>query len=158
MPQPTISTPSLLNLSVQASQDRPSVKIRVTHDARRGVYVTSSLALEHPAVAVTPTLIGKLRLGGVRRDALRAALSEANAELTGRAPLKSYFRGSTGRAVSDKVREDPSAEHLENAALIYRLARLVGDFPIRAIARSFSLEPADAQRWVGMARRSGVLS
>ncbi|ROR76055.1 hypothetical protein SAMN06295974_3797 [Plantibacter flavus] len=158
MPQPTITTPPLLNLTVPATPDRPSVKIRVAHDSRRGVYTTNNLGIEHPVIAVTPTLLGKMRLGAVRRDALRSALSEANDELAGRAPVKSYFRGSNGRAVSEKVRAEPTLEHLENLAIIYRLARLVGDFPVQSVARSFGLEPVDAQRWVAIARKSGSLA
>lgn len=153
----TINTPQFLHLTVKATPELPSVQMRVIHDARRGVYVPASIALEHPAVAVTPTLLSKMRLGAVRRDALRAALSEKNVELTQRAAVKSYFRGSTGRAVSEKVRLDPTDEHLETAALIHRLARLVGDFPAQSIARSFGLQHSDAKRWVQLARKNGQI-
>lgn len=157
MPTPTINTPQFLHLNVPGTLDRPSVKIRVIHDERKRSYVNASLAVEHPAVAVTPTLLSKMRLGTLRRDALRVALGEHNPELSGRAPVKSFFRGTTGRAVSEKARLEPAAEHLENAAVIYRLARLVGDYPIQAVARCFSLDPTDAARWVALARKNGEL-
>lgn len=157
MPSPSINTPQFLHLDVRATPEVPSVKMRVIHDEGRGVYVPASISLEHPTVAVTPTLLAKMRLGAVRRDALRTELSEKNVELTQRAAVKSYFKGSTGRAVSDKVRLVPTEEHLENAAVIYRLARLVGDFPVQAVARSFGLDHADAKRWVTQIRRSGLI-
>lgn len=158
MPSPTITTPQFLHLDVKATPELPSVKMRVIHDSRRGVYVPASIALEHPIVAVTPTLLSKMRLGAVRRDALRVALGEKNTELTQRAAVKSYFKGSAGRAVSEKVRQDPTDEHIETTALIYTLARLVGDFPVQAVARSFGIEHADAKRWVQLARKNGELS
>lgn len=157
MPTPDITTPQFLHLDVKATPELPSVKMRVIHDARRGIYAPASIALEHPMVPVTPTLLTKMRLGTIRRDALRAALAEANSELSQRSVVRTYFKGSSGRPVSEKARETPSAEHLENAALIYLLARLVGDFPVRAVARSFGLEHSDAKRWVQLARKSGQL-
>jgi len=157
MSAPAITTPQFLHLNVSATPERPSVRIRVIHDEKTGTYVNASVAVEHPVAAITPTLLGKMRLGAVRRDALRSALGEQNAELAQRAPVKSFFKGSAGRAVAEKVRLDPTAEHQENAALIYRLARLVGDYPVQAIARCFGLEHADAKRWVALAKKNGAL-
>ena len=157
MPSPVITTPQFLHLNVPGTIDRPSVKIRVIHNESTGVYANASLTAEHPMVAITPTLLSKMRLGAIRRDALRAALGEENAELAKRAPVKSFFKGTAGRAVAEKARLVPTAEHLENAALVYRLARLVGDYPVQAVARSFSLEHDDAARWVAIARKNGAL-
>jgi len=158
MPTPSITTPALLHLNVQATIDRPSVKIRAAHDARKGVYINTSLAVEHPTVAVTPTRLAKMRLGSLRRDALRVALGEANDELAKRAPVKSFFKGSAGRAVAEKVRLEPTSEHLENTALIYTLARLVGDFPIQAVGRCFGIDSDDAKKWVMLARKNRDLT
>lgn len=157
MPQPAITTPQFLHLNVQGSVDRPAVALRVVHDEHKGVYTNASLSVEHPVVAITPTRLSKMRLGSLRNTALRAALGEKNAELAKRGPVKSFFKGTAGRAVAEKARLEPTAEHLENAALIYRLARLVGDFPVNAVARCFSLEHEDAKRWVSLARKNGEL-
>ena len=158
MPNLTITTPQFLHLNVQGTIDRPSVKIRVIHNERTGVYANASLTAEHPTVAITPTLLSKMKLGALRRDALRVALGEQNTDLSTRAPVKSFFKGTTGRAVAEKARVTPAAEHLENAAIVYRLARLVGDYPVQAVARCFSLEHADAARWVAIARKNGALA
>lgn len=158
MPTPEITSPQFLHLNVPATVERPDVKIRVIHDERKGVYVNASIAVEHPMVAVTPTLLSKLKLGSLRKDALRAALGELNVQLAARAPVKSFFKGTAGRAVAEKARLEPTAEHLENAVVIFRLARLVGDYPLLAVARCFSIEHADAKRWVALARKNGELA
>lgn len=158
MPQPEITTPRFLHLNAPAAADRPTVSFRVAHNERAGTYVPVAVTIEHPMIPVTPTRITKLRLGTLRRDALRASLAEANPELSRIAPVKSFFKGSAGRAVAERVRVEPTAEHLENAALIYRLAKLVGDFPVVSVARSFGLERDDAARWVAAARKAGALS
>jgi hypothetical protein len=158
MPQPEIITPQFLHLNVQATSDRPSVAIRVIHSPRTGTYANASVAIEHPMIAVTTTRIAKLRLGTLRRDALRAALAEANVELSKIPAVKSFFKGTNGRPVSERVHLNPTPENLANAALIYRLARLTGDFPMLAIARSFSISPNLAKRWVFLARSAGALS
>ena len=157
MPQPEITTPQFLHLNVQGAIDRPNVAIRVMHDQKTRTYVNVSVSVESPMVAVTPTRIAKMRLGTLRRDALRAALGEANVELAKTAPVKTFFKGTAGRPVAEKARLAPTAEHLENAALIYRLARLVGDFPVQAVSRVFGLEKVDASRWVASAREQGIL-
>lgn len=157
MSSPSITTPALLRLHVKPTAERPSVDIRVALDAGRGVYVNSSLALEHPNTAITTTLLGKLRLGELKRDALRSELAKSNEELLKRAPVKAYFKNANGRAVAEKIRLDPTAEQFENLSLIYKLARLVGDYPVQAVGRSFGLIPDDARRWVGLARRGGWL-
>ena len=155
---PKIITPQFLHLNVLATATVPDVKIHVIHDERRGVYVNASIAVEHPVVAVTPTLLGKLKLGSLRKDALRSALAKHNIELSQRAPVKSFFKGTLGRAVAQKARLEPTIEHLTNTAVVFRLARLVGDYPLIAVARCFSLEHADAKRWVALARKNGDLT
>jgi hypothetical protein len=147
-----------VHLNVQGSIDRPTVKIRAIHNESKGVYANASLTAEHPVVAITSTLLSKMKLGSLRNTALRAALAEQNVELAKRAPVKSYFKGTAGRAVAEKARLAPTDEHLENAALVYSLARLVGDYPVHAVARCFSLEHTDAKRWVALARKNGDLA
>lgn len=158
MPQPEITTPAFLHLTAPAAPDRPAVNIRAVHERKTNTYVSASVSIEHPMVAVTPTRIAKMRLGTVRRDALRAALAEANTDLAKTPAVKSYFKGTNGRAVSEKVKVAPTGEHLEAAALVYRLAKIVGDFPVQAVARCFGLERTDASRWIAAARKSGVLA
>jgi len=153
----TVKTPQILRLAIAATAERPSVNIRVILDEKSGRYVNASVAVEHPAIAVTPTLLGRMRLGQLRRDALRASLAEQNPELLSQPALKSFFRGTSGRTVAEKIRVTPSVEHLQTVALIYHLARLTGDYPVQAVGRSFGLDRADAVRWVALARKTGAL-
>lgn len=158
MPVPEITTPQFLHLTVNGTAERPAVTIRAVHKKALGCYVNASVSVEHPMLAVTPTRLAKMRLGALRREALRTSLAEANPELSRLAPVKSFFKGTTGRTVAERARLAPTNEHLENAALIYRLAKLVGDFPIQAVARSFGLERDDAARWVAVARKRALLT
>ncbi len=134
-----IITPKFLHLEVAATADRPSVRMRVMHNQATGAYVPTSLELEHPRVAGHPDTD---REDGPRRPPPRGSPQQAQRGERRAGPsrsVKTYFRGTTGRAVSEKARNEPSDEHLENAALVYRLARLVGDFPSRpSNASSFS--------------------
>lgn len=151
----TITTPPMLRLVAAGNAERPTVTFRVMLDAQKGVYVNAGITAEHPAIAVTPTLLARLGLGRLRREAVRAALAEHNPELLSRPALKTFFKGTTGRPVAEKVRSAPTAEHLETVATIRRLARLSGDYPNQAVARSFGLDVADAKRWVSLARHLG---
>lgn len=150
----SIKTPQILRLAVKGSAERPSVDFRVILDETKGAYVNAGITVEHVAVPVTPTLLARMRLGQLRRDALRATLAEQNAELTSIPALKTYLKGSNGRAVAEKVRLNPTAEHLELVGTIHRLARLIGDYPSQAVGRTFGLERDDAQRWLAHARKA----
>ncbi len=154
---PTVNTPQILHLSARATAEQPAVRIGTILDASRGVYVNASITVEHPAVPVTPTRLAKMRLGGLRRDLLREALAKENPGLTDNAAVKTYFKGTNGRPVAEKVRANPTFDHLQTAALIHRLARLVGDYPVLAIARSFGLEAGEARHWVSQARKGGAI-
>lgn len=153
-----ITAPPLLHLDVPATTDRPAVKFRVSHNSATGSYGTIGVSVEHHTIPITGTRLSKMRLGALRREALRLALGEKNLELTSRPAVKTFFKGTQGRAVAEKVRADPTSEHLEAAGLIYRLARLTGDFPVMTIARCFGLEKNDAQRWTALAKKNGYIA
>ncbi|MCY1718570.1 hypothetical protein OVA26_16660 [Microbacterium sp. SL62] len=156
MPE-TINTPAFLKLTPTVPKGSPAVRINAMFDQRAGSYATANLTVESPVESITPTRLAKMRLGALRRDALRLQLGEENAVLARRAPVKSYFRGTPGRAVAEKARLEPTPEHLENAGLVYRLARIVGDYPVQAVSRCFGLEVADAHRWVRLAKKTGAI-
>lgn len=158
MPQPTINTPRFLQLTPQAPAGSPAVSIRVALNERDGVYVNTAVTVEHPMVAVTSSKIAKLRIGALRRDALRSALSEENGDLAKTSAVKTFFKGTNGRAVSEKIRANPSTEHLESAVTVYRLAKYVGDFPVQSVARCLGIERTDAARWIATAKKAGLLT
>ena len=153
-----INTPQIVNGSVSGGLDAPNIAVKAMHDSRTGTYTSVSVEITHPMIPVTPTLIRRLRLGAVRSSIIRQKLMEANPELVKIAALKSFFTGSTGRAVAQKSRLSPSAEQLDAASAVYRLARLAGDFPVKAVQRCFALEKDEAHLWVSLARRAGALA
>lgn len=150
-----IKTPVVLNTT--ATGEFGAISIKAMHDSRLEKYTTVSIGIENPMAAVTPTGIRRIRLGSIRSDALRKQLMEANPDLLDAPAIKSYFAGTNGRAAAKKTHLSPSAEQLEVAATIFKLARLVGDYPIKAVQRCFGLEHAVARFWVNRARSQGVL-
>ena len=152
-----ITTPPILTLRVQGDATRPTVEFNAMFDSRRQTYVNVSMKAEHPSIAITPTLLSKLRLGQLRNEALRKMLGEQNPELAKTAPVKNFFKGVIGRPVAEKIRQDPTVTHLDTVALLVRLARIAGDYPVVAVERSYGLERDDAKRWIALARKNGHL-
>jgi hypothetical protein len=149
----TITTPSIVSATTTATQDEPAVTLRAMHNPHTDRYATMSILVEHPMVAVTPTLMRRLRLRDVKSQLLRQELAAANPELMAIAPLKTFLKGTAGRAVSTKDREAPSTERLEQTLAILRLARLTGDFAAVSVMRCFGIERTDAEAWIKLAQR-----
>lgn len=149
----SITTPSILSATTVANSEDPAVTLRAMHNAQTDRYATMSVLVEHPMVAVTPTLMRRLRLRDIKSQLLRQELATANPDLMAIAPLKSFLKGTHGRAVSSKDREGPSTERLEQTLAILRLARLSGDFAAVSVMRCFGIERADAEHWIKAARR-----
>lgn len=154
---PEITTPSFLSVSVSPAPMGPTVRITASYSRHEAKYVASSITVEHPLEAVTGRTLRTTRLRALMVEGLREQLREANTELLDQAPVKTYFRGTRGRAVSEKTRLDPTLAQLVDAGTVYQLASSIGDFPIKAIERCFSLDNRDAQRWMRQVRRQGLL-
>lgn len=152
-----INTPQIVNGSVSGGLDAPNIAVKAMHDSRTGTYTSVSVEITHPMIPVTPTLIRRLRLGAVRSSIIRQKLMEANPDLVKIPALKSFFSGNQGRTVAQKARLSPSAEQLETASAVFRLAKLTGDFPIKAVQRCFALETDEAHAWVALARKTGAI-
>lgn len=150
-----IKTPPVLNATAIGAFG--AVSIKAMHEAKTGRYTTVSLGVENPMSPVTPTGIRRIRLGELRSNALRQELLAQNPELTEVPAIKTYFSGKTGRTAAKKTHLEPTDEQLETASAIFRLARLVGDYPIKAVQRSFGLEHPIARLWVNRARTGGHL-
>lgn len=142
-----INTPQVVAHTVSGGFSDPSIEVRAMHDPAKGRYRVMSLQVEGPVVDVTATLVRKLRLGEVRRAAIRAGLAEANPELMKILPVKSYLLGKEGRPVSAKDKTEPGRQRLEQAATVFHLALLAGDYPVRALRLSFGLSADEATRW-----------
>lgn len=151
-----INTPQVIAATLPPRPDRPSVTVRMVLDARTGAYAPRSVLVEHPMVSVTPTLMARMRLGSVRRALVREALERENPQLDA-ASVRSYLRDRDGRPVPAKEREAPSPARLEQAAVVLRLARLVGDYPYASVARAFGIDRAQARSWARAAQARDLL-
>ncbi len=60
--------------------------------------------------------------------------------------------------VIERLRSNgPTPETLGHVAQVYRLALLVGDAPTRTVETTFGLPRSTAARWVGLARKHGLM-
>lgn len=152
-----ITYPQPLDIFSPGDLFTPTIRATATYDTELRRYVNASVAFEHSLQAVSSTAIRGVpihrRISNVERELLR----EANPALLTRGPVKTYFRGTAGRKVSAHHAVHPSDDQLENAAIIFHLASVIRDAPVRAIERCFSITYKQAQRWVRLARRKGIL-
>lgn len=130
----------------------------MTFDASDRRYVGNYLTFSSPVVAVRSSSVKTTAVRDSLIPGLRAALAEHNAELIEEiASFKTYFRGTTGRAVAASSITKPGPDLLEQVALIHATARSIGDFPVLAVTRCFRLDRRQGNRWVNAARRRGFL-
>lgn len=157
MTRPQIHTPAFLQLDIPGSRTSPSIEIKAIWQPYERRYTAGQVTFEHPAVPITSTRLRKARLHTTMATALRTQLSEANPELLKRAPAKTFFKGTVGRTAGAKVAADPTDEHLVNAALVFNLAKAVGEPAVRSVERCMGLDYSTARRWVTIARKNGFL-
>lgn len=155
---PTITTPPFLVVHVPGDMQTPSLDLTYSHDKARQRYMPVSVKVENPMSPFTMTAMKQMRVHGLSMPKLREELiNQHNADLLSRAPIKSYVKGAKGRAVAQKSHQNPTDAQLTDAALIYSLAKVVRDFPIKAVERSFGLDHDDARNWLKLARKKGLL-
>lgn len=152
-----VNLPSYMHIQIAGSLLDPSIEATASFHPTLRRYVNSSFQVDHPQLEISSTTIRKVPIHRQLSRAQRDILAEANPQLMNRAPVKSYFRGTTGRAVSKLNAHLPTDAQLENAAIIFHLAASIRDTPVRSVERCFNITYRDAQRWVRRARRLGVL-
>lgn len=150
-----IKTPAFLTLS-HTTEDQASVVIMAAFRKHEGRYIASSVSLAHPMDAITATSLRKTRLRTVLDQTIREALQEPNTVLMGIEPVRAFLGARKGRSVARKYHAEPSEEHLENAAIVMKLAHASGAFVVRAVESSFGIDYATAKSWVGKVRRRGL--
>lgn len=154
---PTINTPPFLVVTVPGDLETPSLDVTFSHDKAKRRYMPVSVKVENPMSPFTVTAMKKMRVHNLAMPKLREELGTHNADLLGHAPVKSYFKGSKGRAVAQKSHENPTDAQLTDAALVYSFAAAVRDFPIKAVERSFGLDNDQARNWLKLARKKGLM-
>ena len=134
-----------------------TIQASVHYDDALRRYHNASVIIEHPVQPVSSTSIRKIPIHRRISLATRDLLRESNQSLLSRAPVKTYFKGTQGRKVSQKVAGTPTRQHLEDAAVIFHLAASIRDMPVRSIERCFGITYKQAKRWVRIARREQIL-
>lgn len=155
---PCIETPTYLNLTVSSDPMAPSLSVTAVWDSQMLKYTAGKVTLEHPLTPITAGLLRKLPLRRLMAAALNKELAAANEDLSRRAPVKTFFKGSQGRPASAKIAAEPTIEHLINTALVFQLAHATGVAPVRSVERCLGIEYKDAQRWVRRARQASLLA
>lgn len=152
----SIQTPAVLTVSRPGTVQDPTVSITAAYKPDEGRYVAASISVEHPFGQVRST---DLRRVAVRRsiaNLLRAPLAEANPDLLTDRAVKVWASGKTARAVSEKRAVTPGPQDLASAALVVRLERLVGGFPVRAVERACGVDYDNAKRWYRAITKGGL--
>lgn len=152
-----INFPPMIQLEVPGSPTEPTVLVNAYFDQGARRYLANQVEIAHPFVAVTSTWINRLRLRSAMAQALRPHLETANLSLLSRPGAKRFFHGSTARPRKASYAVSPDRMALDDAALVFTLARATGDFPVLAVQRCLGIDRTDAQRWVRTLRSSGLL-
>lgn len=152
-----VKLPDFLSVSVQGDLFNPSIEALSGWDNDLQRYINRSVEISHPGFGVSSTVIHRIPIHRAISLAQRDLLRDINPDIIKISAVKSYFRGTTGRAVSAKIAKNPDDLHLENAAIIFHIAAAIRDKPIRSIERSFNITYDQAKRWVRIARRKNIL-
>lgn len=152
-----VNLPPYMTISITGSLLDPAIDATASYDAALRRYTNTSFQMEHPQIEISSTAIRKVPIHRRISLAQRDILADANSQLMSRPPVKSYFKGTTGRAVSKANALVPTDSQLETAAVIFHLAAAIRDTPVRSVERCFNITYRDAKRWVRRARRLGIL-
>lgn len=155
---PAITTPSDLSLIFPGKTiESPGSSVQAMYNPATQTYDPTSVTISGAMGPVSAGAVRSTALRSILRSALRSELAAVNTDLTKRPPVKSFFKNSTGRRLSDARVNDPDDDILTNVALIVRLARLCHDYTNVCVARSFGIEHFKAISLVRAARSAGYL-
>lgn len=154
---PEIEAPIFITVEHPGSPEDPMVHISVALSADRSVYAPTEVRIEHPFVTINGTVVRSTPVRRLLSELLPQKLAETNPELMKRAAVKTFVKGTTGRRPAQKIIEHPGTAQLVDTALVFTMARMTSNFPIRAVQRCFALDYRHARRWVAAARRQGLL-
>ncbi|MDP3209818.1 MAG: hypothetical protein Q8M65_11765 [Rhodoglobus sp.] len=123
---------------------------RVTATAHRAVA---------PTTEITPTVLRQVRLGEVLSAAVPYCVV---VDLDGTPVTVHDLTASEGRILptwmaATSTKAGPTADTLELLQLVYGVAALAAQPPMRAVATEFSIPERTATHWITKARRAGLL-
>jgi len=155
---PLITTPLVFNVEVKATASNPAFIAKAMLDGQRNQYYAFALTLEHMDVRLTSARVQATPVQKTMAPILRSLLAEANPSLVLEHPLvRKWATGKAQRPVAAKQIVNPDPATLTGASLVYRLAKLSGEAPVKATARAAGIAHEDAQRWIKTARKQSLL-
>ncbi|HEU5223138.1 MAG TPA: hypothetical protein VFU07_05580 [Candidatus Lumbricidophila sp.] len=155
---PQIKTPVILHVDVAATAESPAFSAKAMLDKDRAQYYASSLQFEHMNVKLTSARVQKTPVQKTMAPVLRTLLAEANPNLVLQHPLvRKWATGKDQRPVAQKLINSPDDVTLNGAAIVYNLAKLAGEAPIKATARAAGINRDDARFWLHLARKKNIL-
>lgn len=157
----SIETPQFLSFNeMWIDKDSTTIANRLTvtaaysHDEDR--YIASSVEVSNPMAPVKAADLRSLGLRKMMDRQLREELKKANPELLDRAAVKAFLNSKKGRPIAKKNHRKPTSQQIEDAEIVFRLARMTGAFTVISLAQSFGISYVDARRWADRIRRRMV--
>jgi hypothetical protein len=137
--------------TIRAEYSRDAGRYRILSTAHRAVGDTDE---------ITPTLLRKIRLGELLGEAVPACVV-IDDEQIGRGIVRDLLGAGTRLLPSwladAAAKNGPTADTLELVQLIYGVAALAGQPPMRAVANELGIAERTATHWIMKARAAGLL-
>ncbi|GHF12439.1 hypothetical protein [Pseudolysinimonas yzui] len=137
-------------------------KISASYSPNAGRYRITSTA--HKAVGeaaeITPTVLRQVRLGELLSAAVPYCVAITDDEI-GHGTVRELL-GASGRLLPEwmsttAAKAGPTGETLELVQVIYGIAALSAQAPMRAVATELSIPERTATHWITKARNAGLL-
>lgn len=157
---PDIVTPQFLTASYPGGMVEPSRTYQASWTPALGRYTAAEVTVNHPMV---PVKTGDLARSAVRRsiaDGIRGELLDANPALASIPAVQTWAKGAPhhARKLGASHVKNPGDLHLQHAALVVRLERIVGGFAVRTLSRCMGIDYPSAKRWMRILRRRGLIT
>ena len=136
--------------TIEAGYVADAGRYRVTATGHRAV---------GPTTEITPSTLRQVRLGEVLSAAVPYCVV---VELDGKPVTVQDLTASEGRILpawmaAESTKAGPTADTLELVQLVYGVAALAAQPPMRAVATEFGIPERTATHWITKARRAGLL-
>lgn len=149
---PKIEIPTIATVT-NASENifEPMINAIVSYNDRALTYINSNVAMSSMSGNVSSTVIRKTAIQRRISTEIKKMLLEANAALVADHPLaKAYLNGKHRQRAITKP-------DLEDVAIVFCLAKLAHEAPVRAVEHTFGVSYDQAKKWVHRARQEGAL-
>jgi hypothetical protein len=140
-----------IETTIDASYSTPAGRYRITRTAHRAVGTTDE---------ITPTVLRQVRLGEILSAAVPHCVAVVDDQIgrgtvhdlisSGKRLLPEWMSAAASKA-------GPTADTLEIVQVIYGVAALAGQPPMRAVANELGIPERTATHWITKARAAGLL-